>query len=113
MKKENSIHFGIRVEELENYINSRIIEARSKLLQSTDLAVHQGLKDTGVLENEASTEIEVLKSHLNKTLNPEIQQLAQEISQSNFEVLGNQVPYQENNLNQKINNVEVDLNAQH
>jgi len=109
MKKENSIHFGIRVEELENYINSRIMEARSKLLQSTDLAVHQGLKDTAVLEHEASTEIEVLKSHVHKTLNPEIQQLAEEISQSNFGVLCTQAADEETILNQKINNVEVDL----
>lgn len=109
MKNENDFLFGIRVQELEHFITSKIAEARSKLLQSTDVAVHQGLTDTGVIENEITTEIEVVKSHVNKTLNPEIEKISHEILQSNFETLSEQTSTEELNLNQKINNVEVDL----
>lgn len=109
MKNENDFLFGIRVQELEHFITSKIAEARSKLLQSTDVAVHQGLTDTGVIENEITTEIEVVKSHVNKTLNPEIEKISHEILQSNFEALNKNTSIEESNLNQKINNVEVDL----
>ncbi|MGB5026200.1 MAG: hypothetical protein WBO44_12670 [Saprospiraceae bacterium] len=78
-------------------------------MQSTDIAVHQGLKETGVLQIEIATAIEVLKSHVNKTLNPEIEKLVQEILQSILETLKNQTAYEEGVLNQKTNNIEVDV----
>ncbi|MBK7357749.1 MAG: hypothetical protein IPI45_13610 [Saprospiraceae bacterium] len=105
----NEFYFGIRVESLENYIKTNLTELREKTLQSTDLIVHQGLKDTLVIQHEIATAIEVLKAHVSKTLNPEIEKLAQEILQANLEELKLQTVREVDLIDQKINNIEVDI----
>lgn len=109
MKHNNEFYFGLRVESLEKDLHTNLTELREKVLQSTDIAVHQGLKDTLVIQHDIATAIEVFKSQVNKTLNPEIEKLAQEILQSNLEALQLQTAHEEGVLNQKINNIEVDL----
>jgi hypothetical protein len=107
--KTTEFHFGIRVDSLENYIKTNLTELRDKTLQSADLIVHQGLKDTLVIQHEIATAIEVIKAHVSKTLNPEIEKLAQEILQTNLEELKLQTAREVDLIDQKINNIEVDI----
>ncbi|MGB5026203.1 MAG: hypothetical protein WBO44_12685, partial [Saprospiraceae bacterium] len=109
MKNNNEFYFGIRVDSLENYIKTNLTELREKVLQSTDLIVHQGLKDMLVIQYEIATAIEVIKAHVSKTLNPEIEKLAQEILQTNLEELKLQTAHEVDLIDQKINNIEVDI----
>jgi hypothetical protein len=105
----NEFYFGLRVDSLENYLHTNLTELREKVLQSTDIAVHQGLKETRVVEQDITTAIEVFKSQVNTTLNPEIEKLVQELLQSNIESLKLITAKEEGVLHQKINNTEVDI----
>ncbi|MBK9721969.1 MAG: hypothetical protein IPO78_10190 [Saprospiraceae bacterium] len=109
MKNNNEFYFGIRVDSLENYIKTNLTELREKVLQSADLIVHQGLKDTLVVQHEIATAIEVIKAHVSKTLNPEIEKLSQEVLQVNLEELRLQTAREVNIIDQKINSIEVDI----
>ncbi|MBK8954988.1 MAG: hypothetical protein IPM34_05455 [Saprospiraceae bacterium] len=102
-------YFGIRVESLEYYIKTNLTELKEKTLQSTDLIVHQGLKNTLVIQHEIATAIEVLKAHVSKTLNPEIEKLDQEIQQADLEGLKIRTAPEVDIIDQKINNIEVDI----
>ncbi len=105
----NEFYFGIRVESLENYIKTNLTELRTSTLQSVDMLVHQGLKDTLVIQHEIATAIETFKAHVNKILNPEIEKLDQEIQQTDLEGLRLKTAHEIDIINQKINNIEVDL----
>lgn len=105
----NSFYFGISVESLENYIKSNLVELRANTLQSVDMLVHQGLKDTIVIQHEIATAIETFKAHINKILNPEIEKLDQEIQQADLEGLKIRTAPEVEIIDQKINNSEVDL----
>ncbi len=73
MKYSNEFYFGIQVESLEQDIKASLLELKDKAIQNTDLIVHQGLKDTLVIQHEVATGIEVIKNKVSKTLDTEIE----------------------------------------
>lgn len=106
--QNNEFYFGIRVDSVERDIKASLTDLKDKAIQNTDLIVHQGLKDTLVLQHEVATGIEVIKNNVSKTLDPEIEKLNQEILQADLDELKNRTMHEVDIKDQKINNLEVD-----
>ncbi len=109
MKHNNEFYFGIRVDSLEQDIKASLVELKDKAIQNTDLIVHQGLKETLVIQHEVATGIEVIKNKVSKTLDTEIEKLNQELLQGDLDELKNRTMHEVDIKDQKIKNLDVDI----
>ncbi|MFZ1424799.1 MAG: hypothetical protein WAS55_13330 [Saprospiraceae bacterium] len=104
-----SFQFGIRVVELENFITAEIQKIKAKAHQDIDIAISQGILTINLLLHEVSASFEVLKEFVNQRLNPEIEKLIEEISQSNIEELKESTKAKQEANQKKIGTLEVDI----
>jgi hypothetical protein len=107
--KNDFSNFGIRVESLEFQIKSVIDRVGKKAIHDTDIAVTQQLESISVILNEISAEMAVLMNEVKKILNPEIDNLNEQINQSNISGLQQITAKQEDESNRKIGSTEVDI----
>ena len=104
-----SFQFGIRVVELENFIKAEIQKIKAKAHQDIDIAISQGILTINLLLHEVSASFEVLKEFVNQRLNPEIEKLTEEISQTNIEELKEIIKSKQDANQKKIGTLEVDV----
>jgi len=104
-----SFQFGLRVVEIENFITAEIQKIKAKAHQDIDIAISQGILTINLLLLEITAFFEVLKEHVNQRLNPEIEKLTEEISQTNIEELKEITKSKQDANQKKIGTLEVDV----
>ncbi len=109
MNFKNSRLFGIWVKVLERHLKTKISDINDNAKEDVGIAISQNVSDPQSILNEVAAETEVLKEEVAKTLNPEIDKLAEESNQSNLEGLQNATAEQTTQIERKISGLEVDI----
>lgn len=109
MNLAKSFHYGIHNNKLESHLKSQLARIGENAKLDVDLSISRNLTDPGVILDEASAEVDLLKEEVQKDLNPEIDKMTEEINQTNIEALQNVTAVQEVELNKQMGRVEVDI----